>query len=183
MKLWIYISRFFEFSIKSQENYSCRLFVQYPFSSFNQFHPCVQIFDMIFVTEAYRNSDHQTVQKFSFGLHRRVHHAKFQNFITAKSVHISKVFWYICENMAFSHRQRYIHLSLASHSMKYRHFPSGLTPSFATSSKHYVQSGITDQRHSHFLISYYRLIFQSNLFTLVPYLLQRMQYETSLDQR
>ena len=38
-------------------------------------------------------------------------------------------------------------------------FSSGLTPSFSTSSKHHVQSGITDKRHSHFLISYYRLIF------------------------
>ena len=116
-------------------------------------------------------------------LHRRVHCAKFQNFITAKSEHLSKAFWYICENMAFSHRPRYTHLSLSSHSMKYSQFSSGLTPSFSTSSKHNVQSGITDKRHSHFLISYYRLIFQSNLFRLVPYSYQRVQYETSLDQK
>ena len=157
--------------------------VHFPFSSFNDFHPGLQIFDLIFVTEAYRNSDHPTVQWFSFGLHRRVQHAKFQNFITANSVHIRKVFWYICENMAFSHRLRYIRLSLASHSMKYSQFSSGLTLSFSTSSKHHVQSGITDKRHSHFLISYYSLIFQSKLCRLVPYSLQRMQYETSLDQQ
>ena len=90
----------------------------------------------------------------------------------------------ICLNLdqsKISHRPRYIHLSLASHSMKYSQFSFGLTPSF--SSKHHVQSGITDKRHSHFLISYYRLISQSNLFRLVPYSLQRMQYETSLDQK
>ena len=151
------------------------MFVQFPFSSFNHFHPSVQIFYLIFVTEAYRNSDHPTVQQFSFGLHRRVQHVKFQNFITANSIHISKVFWYICENMVFSHRPRYIHLSLASHSMKYSQFSSGLTLSFSTSSKHHDQSGIMDKRQSHFLVSYYRLIFQSKLCRLVPYSLQRMQ--------
>ena len=148
------------------------MFVQFPFSSYNYFHPSVQIFDLIFVTEAYRNSDHPAVQ-----------HAKFQNFITAKSVHISKVFWYICENMAFSHRPRYIHLSLAFHSMKYSQFSSGLTLSSSTSSKHHVQSGIMDKRQSHFFISYYRLIFQSSLCRLVPYSLQGMQYEANLDQK
>ena len=148
--------------------------MQFLFSSLNHFHPSVQIFDLIFVTEAYRNSNHATVQYFSFGLHRRVHYAKFQNFITAKSKHISKVLWYICENMVFSHRPRYINLSLASHSMKYSQLSSGLTPSFSTSSKHHVQKGITDKRHSHLLISYYLLIFQSNLFRLVPYSLKRM---------
>ena len=66
--------------------------------------------------------------------------------------------------------------------MKYSQFSFGLMPSFSTSSKCHVQSGITDKRHSHFLISYYRLIFQSNLFRLVPYLLQRM-HETTLDQK
>ena len=85
--------------------------------------------------------------------------------------------------MAFSHRLRYIHLSLASHSMKYSQFSSGLTLSFSTSSKHHFQSGIMDKRQSHFLISYYRLIFQSKLCRLVPYSLQRMQYEANLDQK
>ena len=85
--------------------------------------------------------------------------------------------------MAFSHRPRYIHLSLASNSMKYSQFSSCLTLSFSTLSKHHIQSGIMDKRQCHFLISYYRLIFQSQLCRLVPYSLQRMQYETCLDQK